>query len=142
MTSRAAVHRVNVNWDMVGQEVERPGDLRWREFTPAEHIRSSGDWSGTLDRVFISKLYIVQKSLPRSCDDGRPYITLAIRRINGTPVLESWSGIDQIIKETCGHGCWALEAYPPTNLLVDDAPIRWIWVYPDGKPVLRHGGIS
>lgn len=58
-------------------------------------------------------------------------IKLHDKRGRGREIIGNWSRIQEI-KEDLFPGRLAIEVYPPSEQVVDVAPLRWLWVFPEG----------
>lgn len=82
-----------------------------------------------LKRACLNSVYSVQ-FFERASDWGTIDHLLISRHDQGLHF--SWSDLQRIKDELCGPERVAVEVFPPQSQLVDDAPIRHLWVLPEG----------
>jgi hypothetical protein len=94
------------------------------------------------ERVWLSasKRWVVQQFAVESTDgtpwEGMKRVGISCYRKPSNPdsqieIEVSWSVL-QSLKETLFPGYLAIEVYPAGSQVVDVAPMRWLWLLPDG----------
>lgn len=90
-----------------------------------------GGWMEMVDKVYVSEDLIVQETIRTFDAQERLFYALSIRRIDSGEIRESWSYIRSVMADLCRGDEWAYEIFPPEKYLSDQAPCRWLWVYPN-----------
>ena len=62
-------------------------------------------------------------------DEGE-YQHLKIRRYDGGEIVSPWDLLQLIKNEVAGEDAFAVEFYPPTAAVVNEANVRHLWIVP------------
>ena len=96
------------------------------------HAGHGGDYLRHLIAAWVDDTHAVLLNAPPWLDGEH----LMIRRHDGRDVVETWSGLLEIVHALVPRGRhrWALEVWPPRGEIVDEAPMRHLLVLPEGTP--------
>ena len=106
----------------------------WKDVT--ERAKRSASAPDGLVSMYANATYTVQVYGGSSYMDSNgkecKIESVAVRR-NDERAVRDWSALQKIKNALFGTFRLAIEFYPPEALLVDEANIRWLWVFPEGK---------
>jgi hypothetical protein len=109
-------------------------DLRkattWGPWHDRSHLREGIRHLGNIEACFANNKYAVLV-FTRHTEMG-DVLHLAIRRADDGPIT-SWGDMQQIKNDLAGAERYAVEVFPPTSQLVDEANMRHLFVLPEGK---------
>lgn len=114
-----------IDASMVLCEEPMPDGSRWQKWSMnPEHPSTPPGGVG----VWMSRVYIVQ--LIRHPIEA--WWRLSIRRIDGAEIRERWDDLQLIKDELLGVDAMAIEVYPPAFDVLQDCPMRHLFVVPSG----------
>jgi hypothetical protein len=102
----------------------------WHPFERRAGAEASAAHIGDIRSCWLNNVYSVQV-YARTMADGRVALQLAVRRHDGEDI-RGWSVLQRIKNELVGQDRVAIEVYPREEDLIDDAPMRHLFVLPAG----------
>lgn len=84
-----------------------------------------------MTRAFSNNRYIVMIMDNAPTTHGNA-IRAMVQTVDDKPIQNHWSEMQRIKSEIFGLDTMAIEYYPPSNELVDQHNIYWLWIFPDG----------
>lgn len=113
-----------IDADMVLCEEPMPEGSRWQKWSanPEHPLTPDGGVC-----VWMSRVYIVQ--MIRHTMES--WWRLSIRRIDNAEIRERWDELQHIKDELLGSDAMAVEVYPPLGDVVQDFPMRHLFIVPN-----------
>lgn len=85
-----------------------------------------------MTRCYQNNRFIVMINDHAPMTDGITAIRAMVQTHDDQPIINHWREMQHIKNEIFGHEATAIEYYPPTSELVDQANIYWLWILPEG----------
>ena len=103
---------------------------RVREVEQPETFASVRARIGDLVSFWKNNIYSVQ--IYRRRTDRGDALQLVVRR-HDEGEIEGWDDLQRVKNELAGERRTAIEIYPPQDEVIDQAPLRHLWVLPAGE---------
>ncbi len=69
----------------------------------------------------------------RSFENTNGYLHIAIKRVDGQPIVASWDVLQAIKNDIAGQEAYAVEVFPEVDRTVYEENMRHLWVFPEGE---------
>ncbi len=69
----------------------------------------------------------------RAFPNTKGYLHIAIKRLDGKPIIASWDVFQAIKNAVAGRDAYAVEVFPEADRIIYEENMRHLWVLPEGE---------